>query len=282
MFRGPCLSCAEGSRAGCRTSGEENLSQALFLDYNFHFAGRPGPMLYNSFSEENSPNIQSKPHLIQLEAFASYPVSCCLGEETNTHLTITSSQVFVASNMVPPQPPLLQTKQPQFPQPLLIRIVLHSIHLSHLSSLGVLQQLNVLLVLQGPKMNTGFEVWPHLLQGHTIPDTNQDAVGLLGHLGTMLAHFQMALHQHCQVHFHQAALQLLQACGTAWGCCEPSAGPGTRPCWTSYDWPWTINPSCPDPSAEPSCPWADRHSHLAWCHLQAYWVSTQFARPDHW
>ena len=29
--------------------------------------------------------------------------------------------------------------------------------------------------------------------GHTIPDTSQDAVGLLGHLGTMLALVQLAV-----------------------------------------------------------------------------------------
>jgi len=31
--------------------------------------------------------------------------------------------------------------------------------------------------------------------GHTIPDTSQDAVGLLGHLGTQLAPVQLAVHQ---------------------------------------------------------------------------------------
>ena len=29
--------------------------------------------------------------------------------------------------------------------------------------------------------------------GHTIPDTSQDAVDLLGHLGTVLAHVQPAI-----------------------------------------------------------------------------------------
>ena len=44
--------------------------------------------------------------------------------ETNIHLTTTSFQVPVESNKVPPQPPLLWTKPPQFPQPLLIRLAL--------------------------------------------------------------------------------------------------------------------------------------------------------------
>jgi len=44
---------------------------------------------------------------------------------------------------------------------------------------------------------------------HTIPDTSQDAVGLLGHLGTLLAHVQPAVDQHAQVLFLWAAFQLL-------------------------------------------------------------------------
>ena len=40
----------------------------------------------------------------------------------------TSFQVVVESKKVPPQPPLLQTKQPQFPQLLLIRLALQTLH----------------------------------------------------------------------------------------------------------------------------------------------------------
>ena len=61
---------------------------------------------------------------MQLEANASHPIASYLGEETNTCLTITCFQVVVDSNKVLPQPPLLQTKQPQLPQPILIRLVL--------------------------------------------------------------------------------------------------------------------------------------------------------------
>jgi len=45
--------------------------------------------------------------------------------------------------------------------------------------------------------------------GHTISDTSQDAVGLLGHLGTLLAHLQAAVDQNPQALFHQAAFQPL-------------------------------------------------------------------------
>jgi len=42
---------------------------------------------------------------------------------------------------------------------------------------------------------------------HTIPDTSQDAIGLLGHLGTLLARIQPTVHQYTKVPFHQAAFQ---------------------------------------------------------------------------
>ena len=78
----------------------------------------------HSFSKEIFPVIQSKLSLKKLEAMSSHPITSYLGEETNTHLTTVSFQVVIESDKVSPQPPLLQTKQPQFPQPLLIRLVL--------------------------------------------------------------------------------------------------------------------------------------------------------------
>ena len=70
----------------------------------------------------------------------------------------------------------------------------------------MLQPLNVLLVVRGPKLNTVLKMWPHqcwvqwdnhftALAGHTIPDTSQDVVGLLGHLGTLLAHVKHELYE---------------------------------------------------------------------------------------
>ncbi|KAK4832461.1 hypothetical protein QYF61_023508 [Mycteria americana] len=65
---------------------------------------------------------------------------------------------------------------------------------------------SISLVVRGPKLNTVFEVRPHQWQvqghnhfpspaGHTISDTSQDAIGLLGHMGTLLAHIQPAISQ---------------------------------------------------------------------------------------
>ncbi|KAK4811014.1 hypothetical protein QYF61_015718 [Mycteria americana] len=185
-----------------------------------HFPGQPVPMLDNPFSEEKFPNIQSKPPLAQLEAISSCPITCYLEEETDPHLSTTSFQVVVESNKVSPQPPFLQAKQSQLPQPLLIRLLLQTLHQLRCPSLDTLQHLNVPLVVGGPKLNTVFEVWPHQCRvqghdhfpspaGHAIFDTSQDAIGFLGHLGTLLAHIQAAVNQHPQVLFCLAAFQPL-------------------------------------------------------------------------
>ncbi|KAK4830581.1 hypothetical protein QYF61_011759 [Mycteria americana] len=169
-----------------------------------HFPGQPVPMLDNPFSEVKFPNIQSKPPLAQLEAISSCPITCYLGEETDPHLATTS----------------FQAKQSQLPQPLLIRLLLQTLHQLRCPSLHTLQYLNVSLVVGGPKLNTAFEVRPHQCRvqghdhfpspaGHAIFDTSQDAIGFLGHLGTLLAHIQAAVNQHPQVLLCQAAFQPL-------------------------------------------------------------------------
>ncbi|KAF1462691.1 Leucine-rich repeat and calponin homology domain-containing protein 1, partial [Spheniscus demersus] len=63
-------------------------------------------------------------------------------KETDTHLASTSFQVVVEHNKVSPQPPFLQAKQSQFPQPLLIRLVLQTLHQLHCPSLDTPQHLN--------------------------------------------------------------------------------------------------------------------------------------------
>ncbi|KAK4810322.1 hypothetical protein QYF61_018264 [Mycteria americana] len=176
-----------------------------------HFPGQPVPVLDNPFSEVKFPNIQSKPPLVQLEAISSCPITCHLGEETDPHLSTTSFQAVVESDKVSPQPPFLQAKQPQFPQPLLISLVLQTLHQLRCPSLDTLQPLNVSLVVGGPKLNTVFEGHDHFPSpaGHAISDTSQDAIGLLGRLGTLLAHIQLAVNQHSQVLFCLAAFQPL-------------------------------------------------------------------------
>ena len=80
---------------------------------------------------------------MQLEAIASCPIASYLGEETNTFFTTTSFQVVVESNEVPLQPPLVQTKQPQFLQLLLIRLFLYTPRQPCCRSLDKLEQLKV-------------------------------------------------------------------------------------------------------------------------------------------
>ncbi|KAK4810335.1 hypothetical protein QYF61_019138 [Mycteria americana] len=113
-----------------------------------------------------------------------------------------------------------KAEQPQLPQPLPISLVLQTFPQLCCPSLDMFQPLNVSLVVRGPKLNTVFEVRPHQCRvrghnhcpspaGHAIFDTSQDAIGFLGHLGTLLAHIQAAANQHSQVLFCQAAFQPL-------------------------------------------------------------------------
>ncbi|XP_053940070.1 uncharacterized protein LOC128854090 [Cuculus canorus] len=152
--------------------------------------GQPLPVPNDPFCEKFFPDVQSDPPLAQLEAIPPCPVPCHLGEEASIHLSTTSFQVVVESNKVSPQPPLLQAKQPQFPHPLLISLVLQLC----CTSLDTLQSLNVLLAAKGPELNTGFEVQPHQCRvqgqnhlpgpaGHASSDPSQDSTDLLGHLG---------------------------------------------------------------------------------------------------
>jgi len=54
--------------------------------------------------------------------------------------------------------------------------------------------------------------------GNTISYTSWDAIGLLGHLGTLLAHVQSSVNQYIHVHFLYTAFQPL--------CPKPVALPG--------------------------------------------------------
>jgi len=65
------------------------------------------------------------------------------------------------SHKVSSEPSFLQTKQSQFPQPLLIRLVLQTPCKLHCSSLDTLQSLDVFLAVSDQKLNTVLKVWPH-------------------------------------------------------------------------------------------------------------------------
>ena len=72
------------------------------------------------------PNVQPESPLAQLEAIHYSPTDSYMGEEVDFHLTTTPLQLAVESNKATPQTPLLQAAQSQLPQPLLIRLVLHT------------------------------------------------------------------------------------------------------------------------------------------------------------
>ena len=57
------------------------------------------------------------------------------------------------------EPPLLQTEQPELPQPLPIRLVLHTQPCC--PSLDTLQSPDVFLVARGPQLNSALELRPH-------------------------------------------------------------------------------------------------------------------------
>ena len=76
---------------------------------------------------------------MQPEAIPSGPVAYYLGEESDPHLPIASHLIVIESDKVSPEPPLLQTKQSQFPQLLLIRLVLQTPYQLCCPSLDMLQ-----------------------------------------------------------------------------------------------------------------------------------------------
>ncbi|KFQ12459.1 Ryanodine receptor 3, partial [Leptosomus discolor] len=120
-------------------------------------------LMINGLGIEISPNVQSKPPLLQLEAISSHPITCYLGEETNPHLTTTSFQVLVESDKVSPQPPPLQAEQPWCPQPLLTTPVLQTPPQLRCPSLDTLQHLDVCLVVVTYLAGCGLQSCPVLL-----------------------------------------------------------------------------------------------------------------------
>lgn len=86
-----------------------------------------------------------------------------LGENTYSHFTTPSFQVYVESGNVPHDPPFLQAKHPQLPQMLLIW---HSLDPSPepLPFPGQHQHLNAFLQAMGPEMDRVLKMQPHHCQ----------------------------------------------------------------------------------------------------------------------
>ncbi|KAJ7401113.1 hypothetical protein BTVI_98768 [Pitangus sulphuratus] len=122
-----------------------------------------------------------------------------LGEETNPHLATTSLQGVVESDEVSPGPPLLQAKHPQLPQLLLVRPVAPDSSPAPLPFSGHAPAPRCLSWSEGTGLGTRGAASPVRVQGdnhcpgpagHTDPDPGQEAIGVLGPLGTLLARVQ--------------------------------------------------------------------------------------------
>jgi len=113
---------------------------------------------------------------------------------------------------------LLQAKETQILQLFLVREMFHFLNHFCGSALDSLKQFLVLLELRGAELDTVLQMWSHQdrveqeeslsqFTNHTPSNTPQDAIGFLGHKGTVLAHGNPAVHQDPQVPFPYAALQ---------------------------------------------------------------------------
>ncbi|KAF4804897.1 hypothetical protein TURU_003799 [Turdus rufiventris] len=162
------------------------------------------------------PNIQPLSSLAQLETMSSGSVSCCLVKETDPHLTTTTFQEVVESDKVTPESPFLQAKQPQPPQLFLIGLRFQALHQpccllwtgSSISTSFLNGGARTGHSTQGeasPVLSTGEDLpFP---SGHNIPDTGRDAIDLLGHQGTLLAHVHPAVDQYLQFPFCLGTVQ---------------------------------------------------------------------------
>ena len=69
-------------------------------------------------------------------------------EETNPTLTVGTFQILEESNTVSPQPPFLQTKQPQFLQSFLVGHIVQALHRPCCPSLDLLQIKQIVILMR--------------------------------------------------------------------------------------------------------------------------------------
>ena len=188
------------------TNHVPNYHICIFLDNLqswriYHLLGQPVPVPHHSFWEEMFPNIQPEPPPAQLKAISSCSVASYTGEEAGRHLAAASFQVVAEGNMVSLEPPLLQIEQSQFPQQLLIRLVFQTPD-SFAAFLWTCSRASMSFLSWGVQNCT--HTWGatspmpngdnHLPAptGWAISDTSQDAIGLLGYLGSCSGQCQPA------------------------------------------------------------------------------------------
>lgn len=120
-----------------------------------------------------------------------------LRKETNTILAATSFQVVAESNEV--STVRLHFSRANSPRSFSCSLYVLLFHpFTNFIVLHMLEQLNILLVMKGPKLNTerlpasaGYrKTITSLVLLTTLLDTSQKDIGLLGFLGTLLFHVQ--------------------------------------------------------------------------------------------
>lgn len=93
-----------------------------------NFSGQLVSVIYQNFSIEIFPNIQSKIPLVQFEAITSHPIACYLAEETDFLLPLFFLQPpfkeLQRAIRAPSEAPFPQSKHPHLPQIVFIQLVL--------------------------------------------------------------------------------------------------------------------------------------------------------------
>ncbi|KAK4830133.1 hypothetical protein QYF61_008560 [Mycteria americana] len=123
-----------------------------------HLSRKPVPVFDLPLSKKMLPNVQSKPPLVQLRAIPTCPVTGSQGEEISTSLSMSPPQEAAESNEVAPQPPFLQIRQAQSPQPLLIGHSFQPFHQLCCLPLDTFEYLNIFFKLWGPELHTVLKV----------------------------------------------------------------------------------------------------------------------------
>lgn len=98
----------------------------------------------------------------------------------------------------------------------------------------------MLIVVRDQSLNTVLEVWSQQCHiegdnhfsspaGCAVSDLDQYAIGLLGHLGILLSHIHQLLTSSPRSFSarHLSSHSFPSLCTAAWGCYDPSVGPGT-------------------------------------------------------
>jgi len=82
--------------------------------------GQPVPVLHRPQREEVLPHVQLELPVLQFVPVAPCPVTGHHCKESGPVLLTHTLQIFISISRVPSQPSLLQAKQAQLPQPLLV------------------------------------------------------------------------------------------------------------------------------------------------------------------